>query len=254
MYKYSIGDFESFNDADEFRKSCGVQNAFVFAYKKGSRNFSNIDLSKASDVNKYSRKEGYNSADITSDLIFNIQVAASKIRLNKEQLSKIYSGICTVQMIEEDGWYKYQIVGFRLYSDALKVMNQCGVKGAFIIAYQNGIKLKTSDAVNNTKSLEQTIRQRGRRGIVKEIDFYVQITATKFPLSESELNSIYHGTYKPIQVIEENWYKYMISSGSEYTEANNIKNSCGVPKAFVVAYKRGKRIPLFYGITESRIE
>jgi len=40
-------------------------------------------------------------------------------------------------MIEEDGWYKYQLLGVRLYSDALTILKDIPVKGAFVSAYED---------------------------------------------------------------------------------------------------------------------
>ncbi len=244
-FKYSVGDFETYTQADEFRRKSGVDNAFIVAYRKGTK-FSQGETGhkQATAVSAYSR-------GTQTGIIYNVQVAASRMPLTKEQIAAIYKGDCTVELVEEEGWYKYQISGFRLYSDADKVKKSAGVRGVFISPYKDGNKIPVKQAIEENKVLVDAIKTRGRRGQVVEIDFHVQIIASKVRISSSTLAKIYSGSYPVIEVIEEELYKYQINAGSDYNKAKSIRSECGVRNAFIVAYKHGKKQKLYNSIRES---
>lgn len=64
---------------------------------------------------------------------FRVQIAASRVPLNESQLAKIYIGpeVPDERLINE--WYKYTIGSFSDYKAAVALMQQCGVKDAFIV-------------------------------------------------------------------------------------------------------------------------
>jgi hypothetical protein len=77
------------------------------------------------------------------------------------------------------------------------------------------------------------------------IYYQVQIAAHTQPLSLKYLkDNIYIGDIKINEIREEGWYKYTLGRYKTYEEANRLLKSVNVPKAFVVAYKNGKRVPL----------
>jgi hypothetical protein len=89
------------------------------------------------------------------------------------------------------------------------------------------------------------------QGPVKELPdsmiiFYsVQIAAHTILMPESHIRgTIYKGTMKIEQIHEDGWYKYLIGHYKTYEEAVKLLNEVKVDKAFVVAYKNGKRVPL----------
>ncbi len=241
-FKYSIGDFDDYKSADKFRSQCGVKNAFIVAYRKGTHFISPEEQEIVSSVQKSVQ---YAVSPESEGLTFRVQIAASHTTLNKEQIAKIYGGSYPVELIEEDGWYKYQIPGVRLFSDAIKIIRDTKVKGSFINAYNNNDKMNLLDAVKMSKKIEKEIQTYGRRGRIKDVEFYVQVAASQIPLREDELAKIYSGSYKTTLMIEDGWYKYRIKAGNSYEEAENIKTSTGVSKAFIVAYDRAAKISLY---------
>ena len=247
-FKYSIGDFQDYKSADKFRSQCGVSNAFIVAYRKGTRFLTPY----GAEATAASTPTEYAVSPDTEGLLFRVQVAASRIRLNKGQLASIYGGLYPVEQVEEEGWYKYQIIGVRLFSDALKIIREVNVKGSFIAAYNNNNKINLLDAVRQSKILEKEIQTYGRRGRVRDVEFHVQVAASKIPLRDDEIMRIYPGNYKTTLVFEEGWYKYRIRAGSSYDEAARIKQSCGVEKAFVVAYDRAVKTALYKAINKTR--
>lgn len=80
-------------------------------------------------------------------IIFKVQIAAHTIPLTDEYLKTIYRGNIPVQTILEENWYKYQIGIFEDFKEAQKVLEECGVKKAFIAPYQGGKKISLKEAL-----------------------------------------------------------------------------------------------------------
>jgi hypothetical protein len=246
-YKYSVGDFSSYEEANQFRKSSGVNNAFVVAYRKGTR----FQPGSADVVG--TPKETYTSAGeqkLPSGLIFRIQIAASRVPLNMGQLKAIYKGTYPVEMISEEGWYKYQFMGVRLYSDVLQMIRQVTTSGAFVVAYEDGIKINLADAVKKSKETENKVKSLGRKGTIQEIEFHLQLAASRIAMPPDELKNIYNGS-EPVSVIyEDGWYKYHLKAGNSPTMAEKLKQACGIDKAFIVPYRRAAKINYYEALQE----
>jgi hypothetical protein len=81
-------------------------------------------------------------------ITFKVQIAAHTNPIAKEELAALYKGPVKIDMIYEDGWYKYSIGAFQ--DDIIQaqiLLRQCNVPKAFIVAYQNGKKLKIKEAI-----------------------------------------------------------------------------------------------------------
>lgn len=77
------------------------------------------------------------------------------------------------------------------------------------------------------------------------IYYQVQIAAHTQPLSNKYIkDNIYIGAVRINEIREEGWYKYTLGRYKTFEEASKLLKSINVPKAFVVAYKNGKRVPL----------
>ena len=248
-FKYSIGDFYTYDDADKFRKQCGVKNAFIVAYRKGQK-FVPGGISDMVSAQYAETAPDLITSRYDVGLIFRVQVAANTVPLTKEQLSRIYKDDYPVEMMYEDGWYKYQVLGVRLFSDALRILRNAQVRGAFIVAYDKGVKHNLYTAVSRSKKIEKEVQTYGRKGRLNEIEWHVQIAASRIPLTRNELSKIYSGDHDISLVIEEGWYKYRLKAGSSYNAAKEIKQNCNVPKAFIVAYYRAKKVPITRAINE----
>jgi hypothetical protein len=76
------------------------------------------------------------------------------------------------------------------------------------------------------------------------IIFYsIQVAAHTIPLTESHIRtSIYTGPMMIREIHEDGWYKYLIGHYKNLNEAVDLLNRIKVEKAFVVAYKNGKRV------------
>ncbi len=80
--------------------------------------------------------------------------------------------------------------------------------------------------------------------IIDNIVYKVQIAASTTPLNIDKLKKIYPENDQIQYELDNGWYKYSVGYYSYYAEAQNFKTRIGVPGAFIVAYKNGKRVPL----------
>ena len=98
--------------------------------------------------------------------------------------------------------------------------------------------------------MEKEVQTYGRKGKLNDIEWHVQIAASRIGLSQNELSQIYSGNENISLIIEDGWYKYRLKAGTSYSTAAKIKQECGVEKAFIVAYYIGKKVPLYKAINE----
>ncbi|MGD2036135.1 MAG: OmpA family protein [Bacteroidales bacterium] len=109
--------------------------------------------------------------------VFRLQIAASRIPLDEPFLRKIYKGPRDIFMFREEGWYKYAIGDFSSYYKANAVRKQCGVKGAFIAAYEDNSKLELMTAIREVHAIPAELRSRsaevsGTQNIVNNTTIY----------------------------------------------------------------------------------
>ncbi len=81
------------------------------------------------------------------EIIYRVQIAASKLPVSITQLQKIYSANTPIYTSIENGWYKYSVGMFNTYSEAKKFKINIGVKDAFVIAYKNNKRIDISEAL-----------------------------------------------------------------------------------------------------------
>ena len=229
--KYSIGDFSSFSEADNYRKKIGVNDAFVVGYENEEK----VDLLT---LNKKRKKTVANRDNpvINSQkgIIFKVQIAADKMRLSEEALKNIYAGTEKIDINEEDGWYKYSVGELSSYDHVEKLKKSISVDGAFIVAYKNGVKVplylaKSGRVLEESKSGEDVI-------------FKIQIAADTKILASEKLHKIYSGFEKIQRYDEEGWYKYSLGEFKTFNEANKFREICKVKGAFVIAFQGGKKV------------
>jgi outer membrane protein OmpA-like peptidoglycan-associated protein len=82
-----------------------------------------------------------------SDIAYRVQVVASRKPLTDGEVAEIYGGDLKVRMFQEDGWYKYYITAKPTYFEAKIVLDNCGVKDAFIAAYEDDKRIGLKNAI-----------------------------------------------------------------------------------------------------------
>ena len=74
--------------------------------------------------------------------------------------------------------------------------------------------------------------------------FKVQIAACRVKLSHEDLQIVYQGPEKIMEVFENNWFKYFIGTFTSFDEALNLRDKTNVNGIFIAAYFNGKRVKI----------
>lgn len=85
-------------------------------------------------------------SQMQTDVVYRIQVAASRTLLTKEKVANLCSNSYTMGVTVENGWYKYHIVAGNSYEQAKKILRECGVEKAFIVPFKNGNRITIAEA------------------------------------------------------------------------------------------------------------
>ena len=258
--KYTIGDFGSFAEAENFKNAIGIDEAFVVGYKNGIRVTASIikasekrelTAEETAEIKDRQKREAAGEEDEStsktqkkaaigsSNIIFKVQIAAHSKGLPEEKLRSIYSGDENIDVIQEEGWTKYSVGKFSEYHQAARLKNSVGVDGAFVVAYRNGAKVPLYLARNNRQQYTKPIQAAETH---ENIEYKVQIAANAKPLSSEKLHKIYPG-YEEIEHFEEDqWHKYAIGSFKTFQKANELRKTSAVKGAFVIAFAGGEKI------------
>lgn len=78
---------------------------------------------------------------------FRVQIAAHTVQISDDYIRTFYTGEVKPLEVYERKWYKYQIGNFDNYASADSLQKICRVPRAFVVAYQNGVKLSIKDAL-----------------------------------------------------------------------------------------------------------
>jgi hypothetical protein len=70
-------------------------------------------------------------------IYFRVQIAAHTAPIPESQLKPMYAGKVPIQEFKDGDWYKYTIGNFERYEQALDLLKTCGVRKAFIVAYDS---------------------------------------------------------------------------------------------------------------------
>jgi hypothetical protein len=179
---------------------------------------------------------------ITSGFTYQVQIAACRAQLSPAYLSYIYKGGEKPVETTEDNWYKYSVGTFMSYKSARRFRDNCGVHGAFIVAFCKGRKININEALVAGRVLENIPMANLDSNL--PLQFRIQVAASNTLLSVNELRKVYDGV-ENLEIIEEGgWYKYSIPAGPNYMDAWNIVKYMDVKGAFVVAYSYGNKIPI----------
>ncbi|MBN1184347.1 MAG: hypothetical protein JXB49_18800 [Bacteroidales bacterium] len=238
-YKYSIGDFNSYAEANTFRNGCGVYDAFIVAYKNGQK----MDMASAKTTD---REASYAPS---GQIIFKVQIAATKNQLSNDEIIGIYNGFERVDLTQEEGWYKYSIGNMASYQQAVDLKAQSGVKDAFIVAYMNGRKLDLYQAMNKPSA---SVVRYAEIKPDNDIIFGVQIAASRAPITMNNLSLLYDGNKTIIETSSGGWFRYRVDIGKSFEEAKQFKEDCGIKGAFIVAHQNGERVKVKDAVNKNK--
>lgn len=186
-------------------------------------------------------QEVTNNATTSDDLVFKVQIAASKTPLSLEKLLSIYQTDETINNEKEGDWYKYSVGFFKTYEEANQFKQTIGVTDAFVIVYRNQEKISLSETNVDASAYDDTQTYNEPAG---DYVYRIQIAASRRPATQTEIKNMYRKNQFINIVQNEGWYKYTIGSFNSEMEAQQyIDNTPNMGEAFVVKYNfKGQEI------------
>ncbi|NBC82044.1 MAG: hypothetical protein GVY19_01555 [Bacteroidetes bacterium] len=238
-YIYTISIFDTFQDAEDYKKVVGLTEGVILAYDHKQTHTDKTLTTNEKTKTNITQSAGSEKRPLpTENILFYVQIAASKVPLSIDYLDEKYKGDKIVHVRNEEGWFKYQLGGTKYYYKAQSILRSTGINEAFIVAYENG-------ELRNLVDAREQMEQRNQSSLPKDMRFAVQLAASKQPLSKNVISNIYNGRFPVNMVIENGWYKYQIMAGNSYENAEQIRQSTNVKGAFIVGYANGEKKLLY---------
>ena len=181
-----------------------------------------------------------------SKIQYRVQILASRKPVTEKFLAKKYSGILKVKRFEEEDWYKYYIAQVPTYFEAKQILNDCGVKDAFIVAYRDGSKVALKDAM--ARQYKERMEQSGQ----PVTDSIVNIVTVNFDFDQFSLRPDEENYLRELVIkkLQENENTYVTINGHTDIRGSDIYN-------YGLSNERAefvKSLLLKEGIDESRIK
>ena len=211
-------------------------------------NSANVYYANSGKTNDRGNNSNQNNYIVNKTVFYRVQIASSKKILATSSINRICPQQKNILSEIDNGRYKYVFGKFNSYPEALAARNSCGVKGAFIVVYKNGNRVKSKaeqkriipQEYQNYDVNYTANNQTGSAGV----EFRVQIGVSRIPASDSQVKRM-NTTKEAVKVYKSpNYYKYTVGSFTSYTEAMYFRNANGLQKSFIVKYKNGKEVSL----------
>jgi len=138
-------------DEKDNRAWAAAQNINTIAsYQDYIDNFpSGKYVSKARQMIRKLQAEANKNKTVVSDYVFKVQIAASRSALSKYELASKYSNTSEIEKSYSNGYYKYWVKSFPVYSQAAAFRDQLlrsTVSDAFVVVFdKNGNQLDVTD-------------------------------------------------------------------------------------------------------------
>lgn len=134
-YKEIYGNFHYIENKERKKSPIGI-----IPFNVKNENSSNI-IAEGSEINNTDSKIVLPQKNLSQTVVYRVQFAAYKRRINKDILLEIYGVTSSIKEDLIDGLYKYSIGDFASKADADIFRQSCGVAGAFIVSYENGVRV-----------------------------------------------------------------------------------------------------------------
>lgn len=228
------------NDLPDYTNNENTKTENTTTENKTSENTTNNQVNTGDDkkVDNSTTKTNTN----TGDVIYKIQIAASRTTLPLTRLREIYPSNDLINNELEDGWYKYSVGKFSTYEEASKYKAKMGVKDAFIIAYKNGVKVNIATLNPELKVKDQTSGNTSTTGNTStetnSLVYRIQLAATRIPATSAQMTAM-NPTDKKLNMVKVNgWHKYTIGDFNTEYEAEQYKKARRL-NGIIVPYKNG---------------
>lgn len=134
-YKYSLSRaFSSYQEAANYKKANGLNEAFIIAYINGKR----VSVSEAILWDRVQEKHRQAAGNASSGNAFRLRVWISTQPATKATLAGIKSGGMPITMEDHGGWYTYTIGDFSTKQKANRFKKNNGLTDAVLVEYKNG--------------------------------------------------------------------------------------------------------------------
>ena len=150
-YRYSVGSFSTYDEAKEYRdkvrKEYNIRDAFIVAYLNGSRLESLSELKQIApgiipEEEQIQPDRHEIPPDFNTGRTYRVQIYAVKNdRVDIQALKKEYNIDEDINEERSYQWSRYTVGNFKTFAEAnrlRKKMASKGIKGAFVVTYENG--------------------------------------------------------------------------------------------------------------------
>ena len=242
----AVGDYDNLPDAIKRKvklTSEGFEAAIVVEKEKDGT------LTSVGDAANNMATENNDHEIINSNgLIFRVQLGA----FSKKQPKNKFNNANVMEIKGDDGLWKYLYTGsFESIEEAARkkidLAIDFGVNDAFIVAYENGKRIKLKDAGVNTTANESDIKNTTTTYDKKAIKFKVQIGSYKNQLPIEVLSKFMEIEGVDQVSIENGLTRYTAGEFDTYQEAMKLKEEIiekGIGGAFVIAQHKDELIPV----------
>jgi hypothetical protein len=135
-YKYTFGNFKTYEEAWNAKKNMNISGSFVVAYKDGKRSDVRQTVS-AEEFTKMSGNiaSGEKSNAGTGRYEYRIQIGMSRLPADDVQLKKINPTTDPVKISHSGGWYKYTVGSFTSEQEAENFKKNHGLSKSKIVHF-----------------------------------------------------------------------------------------------------------------------
>jgi hypothetical protein len=134
-YKEIYGNFHYVENKERKKSPVGIIPFYVKNENKSNVEENNNELLSAIS------KVVVPGKNLSQALVYRVQIAAYRKRISKDILLELYGVPSSIKEEMIDGLYKYTIGDFATKEDADIFRISCGVSGAFIVSYENGVRV-----------------------------------------------------------------------------------------------------------------
>jgi len=180
---------------------------------------------------------------------FTVQIAALKVWIDPEKISKQFNIEGKVLVMEADGWYRYSVGRYIKYWKAREYKNilvtRNNIKDAFVVAYRDNQRLMLSQLIEMEGINTEEQRAAKQQRVESKISFSVQVLATtNGNISPGAIHEMFEIDADVIREENNGLFRYTAGIFSSYNDAAKLRNQLkarGISGAFVVGYRDGKR-------------
>ena len=183
LYKYIVRSFNSYKRAFKYKMSMDFEDGFITAYKD-DRPIDIIEAISITDPEYYSQlMKGYSPVFDRDTIFFKVQIIATENVLSRKQISSIYDGKKEVDVIHQEGVYRYSIGQCPTYEAAKSLSDNIPVDDAFVVAYKGRKKLPIDKAREAVPNSSVTIKPLSEAASGNPV-YRIQIAVFEDPLND----------------------------------------------------------------------